>query len=132
MAGRKVFEANEILTASDVNSFLMDQSVMVFADEAARTTAIPTPTAGMVAFLQDNASIASYSGSAWVAIGLDGIRVYETESARDAGIPAPTGGIVVFVTDIAQLQFYDGSAWKQVGAGAAGGGFETSFLLMGA
>jgi hypothetical protein len=69
MAGRKVFEANEILTAANVNDFLMDQSVMVFADEAARTTSIPTPTAGMYAHLLSDDTLYKYNGTDWVAVG---------------------------------------------------------------
>jgi len=38
--GRKVFEANEVLTAADVNGYLMDQSLMVFDDSTARDAAI--------------------------------------------------------------------------------------------
>ena len=50
---RKVFVAGEILTAADVNTNLMDQAVMVFADSTARTAAIPTPVEGMVTYLED-------------------------------------------------------------------------------
>jgi hypothetical protein len=34
--GRRVFSAGEVLTAANVNGYLMDQSVMVFDDDAAR------------------------------------------------------------------------------------------------
>jgi len=68
MAGRKVFATNEILTAADVNDFLMDQSVMVFANQAARTTAIPTPTAGMLTFLVDVAQVQVFDGVAFKQI----------------------------------------------------------------
>ncbi len=46
MSGRKVFTAGEVLTASDVNDYLMDQSVMVFAGTAARSSAIASPETG--------------------------------------------------------------------------------------
>ena len=64
--GRKVFTAGEILAASEVQGFLMDQSVMVFADAAERTAAIPSPEAGMHTFLTDTDSIEVYDGSAFV------------------------------------------------------------------
>jgi hypothetical protein len=51
--GRKVFTAGEVLEASEVNGYLMDQAVMVFADSAARTAAIASPSEGMVTYLQD-------------------------------------------------------------------------------
>ena len=65
---RKVFTAGEVLAASDVNSFLMDQTVMSFAGTAARTTAIPTPTLGMYTHLEDAAPaprLQFWNGSAW-------------------------------------------------------------------
>jgi hypothetical protein len=54
MAGRKVFTAGEVLTAADVNDYLMDQSVMVFAGSAARGSQIGTATEGMLTYLADN------------------------------------------------------------------------------
>jgi hypothetical protein len=63
---RKVFVANEILTASDVNTFLGDQAVMVFDDAAARDAAITSPIEGMVIYLEDTNAVQSYSGAAWV------------------------------------------------------------------
>jgi len=65
-AGRKVFQFNEILTAADVNQYLMDQSVMRFADSAARSSAIGTPTEGMVSWLDDEDQVEVYDGSQWV------------------------------------------------------------------
>jgi hypothetical protein len=66
MPGRKVFVANDILTAADVNEFLANQAVMVFADATARTTAIPSPLRGMVTYLQNSDALFSYNGTAWV------------------------------------------------------------------
>lgn len=63
--GRKVFEANEVLTAADVNGYLMDQSVMVFDDSTARDSAISTATEGMVAYLKDTNQVEVYDGSSW-------------------------------------------------------------------
>ncbi len=84
--GRRVFVAGEILEAAQVNGFLMDQTIMVFADETARTTAIPTPSQGMFAYLIDSSTLFTY----------------------------------------------DGSNWLPFEAGAGAGGFEQTFLLMGA
>jgi hypothetical protein len=63
---RKEFESFTRLDASDVNTFLMDQSVMTFAGTAARGSAIPTPTEGMYAHLNDTDTLTYYDGSAWV------------------------------------------------------------------
>jgi hypothetical protein len=66
MAGKKTFVAGEVLLAQDVNDYLMDQSVMTFASDAARSSAIPTPTEGMFAVTTDNDQLNYYNGSAWV------------------------------------------------------------------
>jgi hypothetical protein len=48
-----------------------------YADSAARTTAIPSPTEADLSYLQDTNSVEVYDGSAWASI-------------------APTGGIAIF------------------------------------
>ena len=68
MAGRKTFTAGEVLQAADVNDFLMDQSVMVFAGTAARGSAIPSPTEGMVTYLEDADELQVYT-NAWGGVG---------------------------------------------------------------
>jgi hypothetical protein len=68
---RKVFTAGEVLAAADVNSFLMDQTVMSFAGTAARGSAIPTPVEGMTTYLEDSNRLDFYDGSSFVpAAGL--------------------------------------------------------------
>ena len=69
MAGRKNFVAGEILTAADVNSFLMDQSVMVFDDLAARGSAIPSPSEGMVTYLKSDDQVTVFDGAAYKPVG---------------------------------------------------------------
>jgi hypothetical protein len=64
---RKVFTAGEVLAASDVNNFLMDQTVMVFAGTAARGSAIGSATEGMYSHLNDTDALEYYNGSAWVS-----------------------------------------------------------------
>lgn len=69
-AGKKTFTAGETLTASDVNTYLMEQSVMYFGGTAARASAIPTPSTGMTSYIgvTGTASIPqleTYTGSAW-------------------------------------------------------------------
>ena len=63
--GRKVFTAGEVLTAANVQDYLQDQAVMVFAGTAARGSAIGTATEGMVTYLADSNEITVYDGSAW-------------------------------------------------------------------
>jgi hypothetical protein len=49
----------------------MDQSVMVFASSAARSSAVPTPSAGMVSYLSDTSALQVY-GTAWADISSPG------------------------------------------------------------
>ena len=64
-AGFRTFVDGDILTAAQVNTYLMQQSVMVFASAADRTSAIAAPSEGMVTYLADNDLIEYYDGSAW-------------------------------------------------------------------
>lgn len=67
----KVFANGYTLNASELNTYLMNQSVMVFADATARTAALASPTEGMVTYLADTNALTVYDGSAWVAVGQD-------------------------------------------------------------
>jgi hypothetical protein len=84
--GRKTFTAGDILTAAQVQGYLQDQSIMVFAGTAARASAIASPSEGMFTYLSDTNA----------------------------------------------LEYYDGAAWQPFTSGGGGGGFESSFMLMGA
>jgi hypothetical protein len=66
---RKIFTAGEVLAASDVNTFLMDQSVMTFADGTARSSAIGTATQGMVTYLEDEDKFEYWNGTAYEPFG---------------------------------------------------------------
>jgi len=62
----KDFAAGDILTAADVDDFLMRQSIMTFADAAARNTALTDVLAeGMFCFLEDTNEFQFYTGAAW-------------------------------------------------------------------
>ena len=68
--GRKVFTAGDVLTASDVQSYLMDQTIMNFAGTAARSSAIATPTTGMTTYIGTTGTatipqLEVYTGSAF-------------------------------------------------------------------
>jgi len=65
---RKTFTAGEVLAAADVNTFLMDQSVMTFAGTAARGSAIPTPTEGMVTYLEDTDALQVFDGTDFIPV----------------------------------------------------------------
>ncbi len=69
-AGYKLFNTGDVLTAAQVNTYLQEQAVMVFANAAARTTALSGVLAeGMITYLKDTDAVEKYDGSAWVSIG---------------------------------------------------------------
>jgi hypothetical protein len=65
---KKTFTAGEVLSASDVNTFLMDQSVMTFADSTARGSAIGTATEGMLTYLADTNAYEYWDGASYKAL----------------------------------------------------------------
>ena len=76
-AGYKLFATKEVLTARDLNNYLQEQSVMVFASTAARDSALTSVLAeGMVCYVEDNgASVAEfqvYDGAAWQVVWAEG------------------------------------------------------------
>ena len=64
--GRKTFAAGSVLSAADVQNYLQDQAVMVFATTAARTSAIPTATEGMVSYQKDVDQVQVFNGTNWI------------------------------------------------------------------
>jgi hypothetical protein len=68
-AGFKTFNANDILSASDTNTYLMQQTVMNFATTAARGSAFPSPYEGLTTYIANTNSLEIYNGAAWVAVG---------------------------------------------------------------
>lgn len=71
-SGRKVWAADEVLAAADLQDYIQDQTVMRFASSAARASGILSPTEGMVTYLDDANALFVYDGSAWVAVVADG------------------------------------------------------------
>lgn len=67
----KTFANGYTLNASELNTYLMNQSVIVFADSTARSAALTAPTEGMVTYLADTNALEYYTGSAWATVGQD-------------------------------------------------------------
>lgn len=67
--GYKDFTVGQVLTSAEVDGYLMQQTVMKFADASARTTALSGVLAeGMLSYLADTNAVEKYDGSSWVAI----------------------------------------------------------------
>lgn len=87
----KTFTSGTTLPASDVQGFLMNQAVMVFANAAARTSAIASPTQGMISYLSDSNSLFVYNGSAWVgAVNTGSLNGYTGVIYADVGLTMNT------------------------------------------
>jgi hypothetical protein len=89
MSPYKLFASGEVLTASDLQTYSVDQSVLNFATSADRTTALPTPSQGMVSFLED-------SGTSWMYYELYNVST-NPGGAKTAGW-YPTFGATFYAT----------------------------------
>jgi hypothetical protein len=70
MPGFKDFNAGDILTADQVDDFLMRQTVMVFDDASARDTALASVLReGMMCYLKSDDTLLQYTGSQWEQAG---------------------------------------------------------------
>jgi hypothetical protein len=110
---RKEFESFTRLDASDVNTFLMDQSVQSFAGTAARGSAIATPVEGMVTYLNDIDSLSVYNGTAFTTDRT--IQVFAGTAARGSAIGTAVEGMYTHINDTDSLEYYNGSAWVAAG-----------------
>jgi hypothetical protein len=63
----KVFTNGSTLQASELNENLMQQSIAVFSNAAARTAAITSPVEGQMTYLDDVDRYDHWNGSAWVS-----------------------------------------------------------------
>lgn len=125
-AGKRTFIAGEVLTAAQVNDYLMDQSVMRFSGSAARAASITVPTEGMVTYLDDSNVLEYYDGSVWVTVATANqvIGALATASAQmfvtvDAGsvvaLDIGTEGQVLTVDGTSSV----GMSWETIQAGGA-------------
>ena len=64
-AGFKIWATGNVVTAADFNTYVQEQIVGVFADSSARSTAISSPSEGMISYLSDTDKLYQYDGSSW-------------------------------------------------------------------
>ena len=77
-AGYKDFAAGDVLLATEVDTYLMEQTIMVFASSTARDAAITSPSEGMFCFLKDTDAVEYYTGASWTPFTSGGGGGFET------------------------------------------------------
>jgi len=120
--GFKDFTTGEVLTAADVDGYLM-QGVWVFASAAARDAAVTAPQEGNFAYLKDTNVTTYYTGSAWANLDTTGMTnpmtttgdtIYSSSGSTPARLGIGTAGQVLTVNSGATAP-----EWAAAG-GAAG------------
>ena len=87
-AGFKGWSTGDLVNASDFNTYIQEQTVMVFASSSARSSAVSSPTEGMISFLKDDDTLyyADASGS-WVAyVGSGDISAVTITTSATSGL----------------------------------------------
>lgn len=105
MSGRKVFTAGSVLTAADVNDYLMDQAVMVFGGSAARGSAIGTATEGMTTYLTDTNKVEVFDGTNWLALNNIETQTVDTKAASYTAVATDNGKLIQFTSGPATFTF---------------------------
>jgi hypothetical protein len=132
----KVFSNGSVLNASDLNDYLMNQSVIVFSNSSTRASALTAPTEGILTFLEDTNTFQFYNGTAWQDL-LDGATGWSDKSANYSIVAADrgstirsTGTAITITIDNVLTQQGDRIDFIQAGAGqitfAAGSGVTLS------
>jgi hypothetical protein len=103
--GFKDFVTGEVLTAADVDGYLM-QNIWVFASAAARDAAVTAPAEGNFAYLKDTNVTTYYTGSAWANLDTTGMTnpmtttgdtIYSSSGSTPARLGIGTAGQVLTV-----------------------------------
>ena len=106
-AGYKQWTTGAVLTSSDMNTYVGDQVCMVFASSSARSSAVSSPTEGMLSYLKDTNAVEAYDGSAWVGFG----DVTAVAAGTNIDVTSGTGPVpsVALAIDAAVSMGSDGS-----------------------
>jgi hypothetical protein len=120
--GFKDFATGEVLTAADVDGYLM-QGIWVFDDAADRDAAVTSPEEGNFAFLKDTNVTTYYTGSTWANLDTTGMTnpmtttgdtIYSSSGSTPARLGIGTAGQV--------LQVNSGATAPEWATPAGGGG----------
>jgi hypothetical protein len=110
-SGWRTFTSGAVLTAAQVQTYLQDQTVQVYASSAARSSALGTAvSAGMVSFITTGGLMDYYNGSGWTGlnyttISANTVSAY-TVTANDHNktfISASTAAQTIVVPDLFEI-----------------------------
>jgi hypothetical protein len=131
----KVFSNGSVLNASDLNDYLMNQSVIAFTNATARDAAITSPIEGQLTWLEDSNKYSYYNGTVWADLvvlgGIEDKSANYSIVASDLGktIRSTSTAITITIDDVLTTPG-DRIDFIQAGAGqitfAAGSGVTLS------
>jgi hypothetical protein len=108
MPGYKTWAADDVLTAADLNSYLMQQSVPQFASAAVRSGAILSPAEGQLTYRIDGDVYELWNGSAWVALG-GAIGTATVAATAGTATYAVTSGTAVNANKVGNITIFNSS-----------------------
>lgn len=119
---------SEVLTSSDVDTYLMRQGVMTFATSAARDSALSgVLDEGMVAFLEDTDSLTYYTGSAWRTWTSGAISYSPTITASGGSFAVGNGTLTGTYRYAGGLTFAQATlTWGSAGTNVGSGNWQVS------
>jgi hypothetical protein len=135
--GFKTFNTGDVLSAADVNGYLM-QGILVFASATARDAAITSPEEGQFAFLKDTNVTTYYTGSAWANVDTTGMTnpmtttgdvIYSSSGSTPARLGIGTAGQVLQVNSGATAPEWATPASGGMTVIASGSMSSTSLLI---
>ena len=129
--GYKLFTTGAVLTASQVQQNLANQSVLFYASAAARdadTALTAALTEGMFCYLADTNTTAYYSGSAWVPLFENQVLTSPRETVDISGTGA--SGTVNIDISSASVEFINAAATANWVTNVRGNGATTLNSIM--
>jgi hypothetical protein len=111
-AGYRLYTTGDVLTAAQVQFNLQNQSIMYFADAAARDAALTVGVVqeGMFAYLADTNATVFYNGTAWEGIGDMSNGTLTSPKETVEIVAAGSTGTINIDTLTASVEYYTGAA----------------------
>ena len=111
-AGYRLFNTGDVLTAAQVQFNLQNQSIMYFADAAARDAALTVGVVqeGMFAYLADTNATVFYNGTAWEGIGDMSNGTLTSPKETIEIVAAGSSGTINVDTLTASVEYYTAAA----------------------